>query len=111
MSGSMALLSFAAAIGSGKGKAIAFPLSHPMAAAEDNNAMLPDISPEQGYAEWIHAEPLIKNEITAKYGMGTFEPGLLKKTWEWVAKAQAYPMDKIDPEKAIDRSFVVVPKT
>jgi NitT/TauT family transport system substrate-binding protein len=92
-------------------KAIAFTLSDPAAAAKDNNAMLPDISPEHGLAEWQHAEPLIKNEITDKFGMGTFDAALLKKTWEWVAKAQNYPMDKINPESTVDRSFVVVPKT
>jgi hypothetical protein len=43
--------------------------------------------------------------------VGTFNSELLKKTWEWVAKAQKYPLDKINPEIGVDRSFVAAPKT
>jgi len=38
--------------------------------------------------------------------MGTFEPALVRRNWEWIAKAQSHPLDKIDPEKVIDRSFL-----
>lgn len=85
--------------------AIAFATAHPEKAAEDNHAMLPDLTVEEINAEHDNAIPLIKNEVSAKYGQWTFDPGLVKKTWEWVAKAQNYPMDKIDPQAAVDGAF------
>ena len=87
-------------------KAINFTFDHPEAAAKDNHDMIPEVSAEDGYKEWSNSAPLIKNEVSAKYGMWTFDPGLLKTTWEWVAKGQNYPVDKIDPESAVDRSFI-----
>ena len=87
-------------------KAINFTFANPEAAAKDNHDMVPDISAEDGLAEWKNAALLIKNEVSQKNGMWTFDPELLKKTWEWVAKAQNYPMDKIDPVGIVDRSFV-----
>jgi NitT/TauT family transport system substrate-binding protein len=92
-------------------KAIAFTFADPVGAATDNNKMLPDISVESAVTEWRNAAPLMKNEVSDKYGMGTFNSEQLKKTWEWVAKAQKYPLDKIDPEIGVDRSFVAAPKT
>jgi NitT/TauT family transport system substrate-binding protein len=87
-------------------KAINFTFANPEAAAKDNHELIPDISAEDGLAEWKNAAPLIKNEVSEKYGMWTFNPELLKKTWEWVAKAQDYPLDKIDPVSTVDRSFI-----
>jgi NitT/TauT family transport system substrate-binding protein len=87
-------------------KAIDFTFAHPEKAAEDNHAAIPDISAADGLAEWRNSAPLIKNDVSAKYGMWTFDPGLIKETWSWVAKAQNYPLDKIDPTKTVDLSFL-----
>ena len=46
------------------------------------------------------------NAIEKNDGPGAFEKKLLAKTWEWVAKAQNLPIDKLDPEKAVDRSVL-----
>jgi NitT/TauT family transport system substrate-binding protein len=87
-------------------KAIEFTFANPEAAAKDNHAMIPDISAEDGLAEWKNAAPLIKNEVSQKFGMWTFDPELLKKTWGWVAKGQNLPLDKIDPVGVVDQSFI-----
>ncbi|MBV8537881.1 MAG: ABC transporter substrate-binding protein, partial [Alphaproteobacteria bacterium] len=87
-------------------KAIMFGVTNPKKAAEDNHAMLSDLSVDEIDAEHSNAIPLIKNEISAKYGQWNFDPDWVKKTWEWVAKAQNYPIDKIDPQSAVDGSFV-----
>jgi NitT/TauT family transport system substrate-binding protein len=50
--------------------------------------------------------PLIDNPISKAEGLGTFNKDRLFKTWEWTAKAQDMPLDKIDPEKTVDRSFI-----
>jgi NitT/TauT family transport system substrate-binding protein len=46
------------------------------------------------------------NAVSKKDGVGVFEKGLLATTWKWTAQAQGLPIDKIDPEMAVDRSFL-----
>ncbi len=76
------------------------------AAAADLHAMVPDADEATAEAECKTTIPLTKNAISAKDGFGTFAPALLKETWDWTAKAQGYPQDRIDPETLVDRSFV-----
>jgi NitT/TauT family transport system substrate-binding protein len=87
-------------------KAVAFVVANPLRAAKDLKAMVPDADVETDAAECEAAALLIKNEISEKNGMGTYEPTLLAKTWEWVAKAQNFPIDKLRPDAVVDRSFV-----
>ena len=50
--------------------------------------------------------PLIDNDVSKKEGIGTLDKARLAKTWEWTAKSQDMPLDKMDPEKSVDRSFL-----
>jgi NitT/TauT family transport system substrate-binding protein len=50
--------------------------------------------------------PLIDNAISKQEGIGKLEKTKLATTWEWTAKAQDMPLSKLDPEKAVDRSFL-----
>jgi NitT/TauT family transport system substrate-binding protein len=86
-------------------KSVAFVAANPMGAAKALKAMVPDVDLETDAAECEAAGRLIKNEISEKNGMGTYEPMLLAKTWEWVAKAQNFPIDKLRPDTVVDRSF------
>ena len=52
------------------------------------------------------AVPLIFNEVTTKNGLGNFDPKLVDATWEWTAKSQKLPLDKIKPATLIDTSFL-----
>jgi NitT/TauT family transport system substrate-binding protein len=87
-------------------KAILFSLADPEAAAKDLKEYVPQTDLDAAIVEVKTTIPVTKNELSVKYGMGTFDPVLVKHTWEWVAKSQSYPLDKIDPEKVVDRSFV-----
>lgn len=87
-------------------KAIVFSLDHPQAAAADLKAVVPMIDVKSALVEVNTTIPLTRNEISAKYGMGTFDPQLVRDTWKWIAKSQSYPPDKLAPESVIDRSFV-----
>lgn len=87
-------------------KAIVFSLDHPEAAAKDLKAIVPMIDVKSALAEVQTTIPMTRNEISAKYRMGTFDPQLVKDTWKWIAKSQSYPLDKLDPESVIVRSFV-----
>ena len=46
------------------------------------------------------------NEITDRYGLGSLAPAQVQKTWEWVSKANNYPLDKLDPMSAVTAKFV-----
>jgi NitT/TauT family transport system substrate-binding protein len=48
----------------------------------------------------------VRNEISAKYGLGAFDPGLVTETWKWVYQSQDLDPAKIDPQSVVDRSFV-----
>ncbi|HEX9461978.1 MAG TPA: ABC transporter substrate-binding protein [Alphaproteobacteria bacterium] len=52
--------------------------------------------------------PLMFNENTEKDGLGVFSPTLVKTTWEWVAKQQNVPMDKLDPIASVDFTIAKV---
>jgi|HubBroStandDraft_6_1064221.scaffolds.fasta_scaffold75098_3 NitT/TauT family transport system substrate-binding protein len=87
-------------------KAIQFSLANPEAAAKDLKAAVPLVDLDPSITEVRTTIPVTKNEISDKYGMGTFNPELVDRTWKWIAKSQSYPLDKLDPEKVIVRSFV-----
>jgi NitT/TauT family transport system substrate-binding protein len=87
-------------------RAVQFNLEHPAEAAKHLKSMVPDIDAEVAADEVRATIPLIKNEISAKYGLGTYDSARLQKTWEWVAKARNHPMDKLNPETVVDRSFL-----
>jgi NitT/TauT family transport system substrate-binding protein len=90
-------------------KAQLLAIADPNAAAADLHTMAPEVDATTAAAQFAASVPLIKNEISDKNGYGTFDPALLKETWAGVAKAQKYPMDKLDPEKLVDRA--VLPKS
>jgi NitT/TauT family transport system substrate-binding protein len=87
-------------------KAVEFSIANPALAGRSVNAIAPAVAPDKATAEFKTTIALIKNEVSDKYGMGTFEPALLKKTWLWVAESQKYAPDRVEPEAAVDRSFV-----
>ena len=85
-------------------KAKAMAIADPSLAASSLKASLPDADLSIAEQQWRSSIPLMVNDIEKKDGAGAFEPKLLAKTWDWVAKAQHIPLDKFDPEKAVDRS-------
>jgi NitT/TauT family transport system substrate-binding protein len=87
-------------------KATAMALADPAAAAAALKAMVPEVDPEVAKAQFSASVPLIVNAISKKDGEGAFEKALLAKTWKWTAEAQNMPLDKLDPEAAVDRSFL-----
>ncbi|MGB7097209.1 MAG: ABC transporter substrate-binding protein [Xanthobacteraceae bacterium] len=87
-------------------KATAAAIADPMAAAKALKAMVPEVDVEVARAQFAASISLIVNSISKKDGEGAFEKALLAKTWKWTAEAQNMPLDKIDPETAVDRSFL-----
>jgi NitT/TauT family transport system substrate-binding protein len=89
----------------------AFAKAHEMAIASPKDAALalkaivPEIDAVVAEKQFAASIPLMTNEI-ARAAKGGFDKALLAKTWDWTAKAQNIPLSKIDPEGAVNRSFV-----
>lgn len=81
-------------------------LANPDAAGASLKAMVPEADAKEAAAEFRASIPLIKNEVSAANGFGAFDQKLLHTTWVWVAKSMNYPVNKLDPEKLVDRSFL-----
>ena len=93
---------FLAAFNKAKNMAIA----DPSIAAASLKASLPETDVATAEKQWQAAIPLMVNATEKADGDGAFEPKLLARTWQWVAKSQHLPLDKFDPEHAVDRSLM-----
>jgi len=87
-------------------KATELAIADPKAAAAALKTMVPEIDEAVAERQFVASVPLIVNDIAKANGPGTFQKALLAKTWEWTAKAQNIPLDKLDPETAVDRSLL-----
>lgn len=87
-------------------KATAVAIADPLAAAKAVHAMVPEVDVDVARDQFAASIPLMVNSISKKDGSGAFEKGLLATTWKWTAEAQNLPLNKIDPEAAVDRSFL-----
>ncbi len=81
-------------------------LADPKDVAASLKATFPEMDVGLVEQQFLTIVPLIDNPISEAEGFGTFTKDRLFKTWEWTAKAQKMPLDKIDPEKTVDRSFI-----
>jgi NitT/TauT family transport system substrate-binding protein len=80
----------------------------PAAAAAAAKAQAPqlDLAVTEGMVK--ATLPLMFNENTERDGLGAFAPALVKTTWEWVAKQQNVPLDKLDPLASVDLTIAKV---
>jgi NitT/TauT family transport system substrate-binding protein len=85
-------------------KATAMAIAEPAVAAAALKAMVPEVDEGVALKQFTASVPLMVNDISKKDGPGAFEKALLATTWEWTAKSQNMPLDKLDPETAVDRS-------
>jgi len=87
-------------------KATDMAIADPKAAAEALKAMVPEVDVGVATEQFAASIPLMVNTLSKKDGAGAFEKALLAKTWEWTAKSQKMPIEKLDPEAAVDRSVM-----
>ena len=87
-------------------KATDMAIADPKAAAEALKAMVPEVDVGVATEQFAASIPLMVNTLSKKDGAGAFEMALLAKTWEWTAKSQKMPIEKLDPEAAVDRSVM-----
>lgn len=83
-------------------KAILMARDNPAAAAAAVKAAIPDTDAAIAEATFRVTLDLMFNENTQRDGFGRFSPAMVAKTWDWVAKQQGYPSDKIDPMMSLE---------
>lgn len=81
-------------------------IADPKLAGASVKASVGDIDAAVADKQFAASIPLMDNAIAKKDGAGAFEKALLAKTWEWTAKSQNMPIEKLDPETAVDRSLL-----
>ncbi len=85
---------------------IKMALADPSDVAKSMKALFPELDIETLLQQFDTIVPLISNAITRSENLGTFDRARVRKTWEWTAKAHSLPFDRLDPETAVDRSFL-----
>lgn len=81
-------------------------IADPKLAGTSVKAAVPEVDVGVAEKQFVASIPLMENAVTKANGVGAFNKALLAKTWEWTAKSQNMPLDKLDPETAVDRSFL-----
>jgi NitT/TauT family transport system substrate-binding protein len=79
---------------------------NPGDAAETMKLALPQSDVATMRAQIDASKPHFLNENTERDGLGVYAPERVRKSWEWVSKANNYPLDKMDPMSVVDGRFV-----
>lgn len=87
-------------------KSVEYAKDNTAEAAKAVVAKVPELKAENVEGSLKDALPLLYNEVTEEFGLGTFDKDRLAVTWKRVAKAQKLDESAIDPETIIDRSFL-----
>jgi NitT/TauT family transport system substrate-binding protein len=85
---------------------IKMALADPGDVARSMKALFPELDIETLLQQFDTIIPLINNAITRSENLGTLDRVRVRKTWEWTAEAHSFPLDRLDPETAVDRSFL-----
>jgi NitT/TauT family transport system substrate-binding protein len=83
-------------------KGVALTRQDPGRAARALKASVPEIDVVLAEAAVRDSAPGMFNAESARDGLGVFSPALVKTTWEWVAKEEGVPTDKLDPSSLVD---------
>jgi NitT/TauT family transport system substrate-binding protein len=87
-------------------KSIAFTRDQPAEAAAAVTKLVAELGAEDVKASVQDMLPLVFNEVTAKDGLGVFEPHRLAETWRRVSAAQKIDPASYDVEKTVTRAFI-----
>jgi NitT/TauT family transport system substrate-binding protein len=87
-------------------KALRMSQADPAAAAAATHNAAHEVDVDVALGEWQATSALVFNEVTQKDGLGVFDKTRLADTWMWVAKSEGLDPKMLDPETAVDRSFL-----
>jgi NitT/TauT family transport system substrate-binding protein len=81
-------------------------IKDPKGVARSIKALYSDSDESVAEMQFRDALSLMDNDVTKKEGFGTIDPDRLRKTWEWVARAQNFDPHRLDPESIVARSVM-----
>ncbi|MCU4676064.1 ABC transporter substrate-binding protein [Catenovulum sp. 2E275] len=87
-------------------KSIEYTWANPDEAGAIVHQLVPEVDGDVAAGTIKSIKELVFNPISEKTGLGVFDKDRLAETWRLTAIAQELPQDKLDPETAIDRSFL-----
>ncbi|WP_394713562.1 ABC transporter substrate-binding protein [uncultured Roseibium sp.] len=87
-------------------KSLEYVKANPHEAAVAMVAQVPELSVADIEGAIKDTMVLEFNDVTDKDGLGALKAGRLAATWERVSAAQGLDKDALDPETAVDRSFL-----
>jgi NitT/TauT family transport system substrate-binding protein len=87
-------------------KALRMSQADPNAAAAATHSAVHEVDLDVALGEWQATSALVFNEVTQKDGLGVFDRVRLADTWLWVAKSEGLDPKMLNPETAVDRSFL-----
>lgn len=80
---------------------------NPADAAQAVADAVPELNAHDAEGSLSDAMSLMFNEVTETYGLGTFDPDLLAKTWQRVAAAQGLDASALDSEEFVNRDYMM----
>ncbi len=87
-------------------KAVEYTWANPEEAGAIVHDLVPEVDGEVAGNTIKSIRELVFNPVSEKTGLGAFDSSRLAETWRLTAIAQELPQDKLDPETAINRSYL-----
>lgn len=87
-------------------KAVAYTWANPQESAEAVHKMVPEVEVKHAADTIASIRPLVINEVSARDGIGNFEPKRVATTWQWTARGQHIDPASFNPETALTREFI-----
>lgn len=90
-------------------KAIQYTWENPEISGKHVHALVPEVDAAEAAATIRSIRGLVYNEASEKFGLGTFNPQRLEKTWKVTAEAQGYAVDSLDLNSVV--SYLYMPES
>ncbi|WP_239024057.1 ABC transporter substrate-binding protein [Paraglaciecola marina] len=87
-------------------KAIEFTWAYPKESAAIVHDLVPEVDTQIALDTIINIRSLVYNNASDAHGLGIINSERLATSWSYVAQSQGFELDAIDPEEAINRSFM-----
>lgn len=87
-------------------KSIEYTWANPEEAGMIVHKLVPEVDGKVAGETITAIKELVFNPISDRTGLGAFDESRLAETWRLTALAQDFSLDKLDPETAIDRSYL-----
>ncbi len=87
-------------------KSLEFTYANPAQAGADIHAMVPEVDADIAAAQIESITNLVYNDVTEADGFGVFTPERIEQTWTYVSEANGLSEDALDPQTAVNMSFM-----